>query len=156
MKAQTCSQQQQRVKTAANVAEKPRNIQKIVDVSHVRRRSLEAFSRSRYTANETQVRLSQEQPSDEDQYWQNSTVCVDGHRGAVQEKDTAHMKHLAHGAKRDTKLKYRIVVLEVLSRPPRRDRVPHSRLQLTMPRQSSADQTEKIQLSATVQHEVVL
>ena len=71
------------------------------------------------------VRLSQE-PSDEDQIWQNSTACVDGHRAAVQEKDTAHVKHVAHGAKRDTKLKYRTVVLEVLSRLPRRDRVSHS------------------------------
>ena len=31
--------------------------------------------------------------------WQNSTACVDGHRAAVQEKDTAHVKHLPHGAK---------------------------------------------------------
>ena len=72
------------------------------------------------------VRLSQEQPSDEDQIWQNSTACVDGLRAAVQEKDTAYVKHLAHGAKRDTKLKYRTVVLEVRSRLPRRDRVSRS------------------------------
>ena len=72
------------------------------------------------------VRLSQEQPSNEDEISQNSTACVDGHRAAVQEKDTAHVKRFAHGAKRDMKLKYRTVVLEVLSRLPRRDRVSHS------------------------------
>ena len=49
------------------------------------------------------VRLSQEQPSDEDEISQNSTACVDGRRAAVQEKDTAHVKRLAHEAKRDMK-----------------------------------------------------
>ena len=72
------------------------------------------------------MRLSQEQPSDEDEISQNSTACVDGHRAAVQEKDTAHVKRFAHEAKRDMKLKYRTVVLEVLSLLPRRDRVSHS------------------------------
>ena len=33
----------------------------------------------------------------------NSDACVDGHRAAVQEKDTAHVKRLARGAKRDGK-----------------------------------------------------
>ena len=61
------------------------------------------------------VRLSREQPSDEDEISQNSIACVDGHRAAVQEKDTAHVKRLAHVAKRDMKLKYRTVVLEVLA-----------------------------------------
>ena len=56
---------------------------------------------------------------DEDQIWQNSTACVDGHRAAVQAKDTAHVKRSAHEAKGDMKLKYRTVVLEVLSRLPR-------------------------------------
>ena len=60
------------VKTAASEAEKLRNIQQKVDAS--------------------QVRLSQEQPSDEDEHPQNSTAFVDGHRAAVQEKDTAHVK----------------------------------------------------------------
>ena len=55
-----------------------------------------------------------------------STACVDDHRAAVQEKDTARVKRLAHEAKRDKKLKYRTVVLEVISRLPRRDRVSHS------------------------------
>ena len=128
------------MKTAASEAEKPRNIQQKVDASQVRRRSLEEFSRSRCTANETHVirshsiqqkvsaavRPSQEQPSEEDEIWQNSTACVDGHRAAVQEKDTAHVKHSAHGARRDTNLEYRTVVLEVLSRLTRRDRVSHS------------------------------
>ena len=72
------------------------------------------------------MRLSQE-PSDEDEFSQNSTACVDGHRAAVQGKDTAHVKHLARGAKRDTKLKYRTVVLEVLSRLPRRGRAQQTR-----------------------------
>ena len=57
MKAQTCWE---RVKNAASEAEKPRNIQQKVDASQVRRRSLEAFSRSRYFANEMQMRRSQE------------------------------------------------------------------------------------------------
>ena len=70
------------------------------------------------------MRLSQEQPSDEGEVSQNSTARVDGHRAAVQEKDTAHVRRLAHEAKGDMKLKYRTVVLEVLS--PRRDRVSHS------------------------------
>ena len=70
------------------------------------------------------MRLPQE-PSDEDQYWQNSDACVADHRAAVQEKDTAHVKRSAHGAKRDMELKYRTVVLEVLPRQPRRDRVSH-------------------------------
>ena len=48
-----------------------------------------------------------------------------GHCAAVQEKDTAHVKSSAHEAKRDMKLKYRTVVLEVLSRLSRRDR-PHT------------------------------
>ena len=126
--------------------------------------------RSRYTANDTQVRRSQEvsqypaerrcrsgflqeqpavrlsqQPTDEDEISQNSTACVDGHRAAVQEKDTAHVKHLTYGAKRDMKLKYRTVVLEIISRLPRRDSITQwgGRPQLTMPWQSSADQTEK-------------
>ena len=47
------------------------------------------------------MRLSQEQPSDQDEISQNSTACVDGHRAAVQEKDTANVEHLTHGAKRD-------------------------------------------------------
>ena len=64
-------------------------------------------------------------PSDEHQYWQTSDACATDHRAAVQRK-TVHMRRLAHGAKRDMKLKYRTVVLEVLSRLPRRDRVPHS------------------------------
>ena len=51
------------------------------------------------------MRLSQEQPSDEDEISQNSTARVDGHRVAVQQKDTAHVEHLTHGAKRDRKLK---------------------------------------------------
>ena len=72
------------------------------------------------------MRLSQEQPSDEDEISQNSTACVGGHRAAVQEKDTAHVKRLAHEAKSDMKLKYRTVVLEVLPRLPRRDRESHS------------------------------
>ena len=132
------------MKTAASDAEKPRNIQQKVDASQVRRRSLEAFSRIRFSANETQVRrsqevshstqqkvvaavrLSQEQPSDEDEISQNSTARGDGHSAAVQEKDTAHVKRLAHEAKRDMKLKYRTVVLVVPSRLPRRDRVSHS------------------------------
>ena len=41
------------------------------------------------------ARLSQEQPSDEDEISHNSTACVDGHRAAVQEKDTDHVKRLA-------------------------------------------------------------
>ena len=131
------------MKTAASEAEKPRNIQQKVDASHVRRRILETFSRSRYTANETQVRRSQDVSQypaesrcrnealtgaalDKDEISQNSTACVDGHRAAVQEKDTAHVKHLAPGAKRDTKLKYRTVVLKVLSRLPHRERISHS------------------------------
>ena len=72
--------------------------------------------------------------------------CVDGHRAAVQKNDTVHVRRSTHGAKRDTKLKYRTVMLEFLSRLPRRDRVSHSAVegpQLTMPWQSSADQTEK-------------
>ena len=72
------------------------------------------------------MRLSQGQPSDEDEYSQNSDACVDGHRAAVQEKDTAHAEHSTHGAQRDMKLNYRAVVIEVLSRLPRRDRVLHS------------------------------
>ena len=68
------------------------------------------------------MRLSQE-PSDEDEYSQNSDACVDDHHAAAKQKDTAHVKHLA---KRDMKLKYRTVVLEVLLRLPRRDRVSHS------------------------------
>ena len=31
-------------------------------------------------------------PLDEDEYSQNPTACVDGHRAAVQEKDTVHVK----------------------------------------------------------------
>ena len=58
--------------------------------------------------------------------WQNSHACVAHHRAAVQEKDTAHVKRSARGAKRDTGLKYRTVVLEVLPRQVRRDRVSHS------------------------------
>ena len=103
--------------TAASEAEKLGNIQQKVGASQVRRRSLEAFSRSRFSANETQVRRSQEvfsqysaesrrrsealtgAPLEEDEILQNSTACVDG-RAAVQEKGTAHVKHLAHGAKR--------------------------------------------------------
>ena len=54
-------------------------------------------------------------------------------------KDTARVKHSAHGAKRDTKLKCRTVVLEVLSRLPRRGGRP----QLTLLWQSIADQAEK-------------
>ena len=37
----------------------------------------------------------------EDEYSQNSTACVDVHRAAVQEQDTAHVKRKPHGAKRD-------------------------------------------------------
>ena len=44
----------------------------------------------------------------------------------MQEKDTANVKRSAHGEKRDMELKYRTVVLEVLPRQPRRDRVSHS------------------------------
>ena len=69
------------------------------------------------------MRLSQGQPSDEDEYSQNSDACVDGHRAAVLEKDTAHAEHSTHGAQRDMK---RTVVIEVLSRLSRRDRVSHS------------------------------
>ena len=73
------------------------------------------------------MRLSQEQPSEEDEYSQNYFRCTRGDvRVAVQEKDTAHVKRLARGAERDMKLKYRTVVLWVLSRLPRRDRVSHS------------------------------
>ena len=72
------------------------------------------------------MRLSQEQPSDDDEISQNSTARVDGHRAAVQEKDTAHVKRLKHGAKIEMNLKYRTVVLEVVSRLPRRDRVSRS------------------------------
>ena len=50
MKAQTCWE---RVNTAASEAEKLGNIQQKVGASQVRRRSLEAFSRSRFSANET-------------------------------------------------------------------------------------------------------
>ena len=78
---------------------------------------------SQYSA---ESRRRSEALSDEDEISQNSTACVDGHRAAVQEKDTARVKRLAHEAKRDKKLKYRTVVLEVLSRLPRRDRVSHS------------------------------
>ena len=92
------------METAASEAEEPRSIQQKVGAA---------------------VRLSQEQPSDEDEISQNSNACVDGHRAAVQEKDTAHVKRSAHGAKRDMELKYRTVVLEVLPRQPRRDRVSH-------------------------------
>ena len=89
------------------------------------------------------MRLSQE-PSDEDQYWQNSTACVDSHRAAVQEKDTAHVKYLIHEAKRDMKLKYSTVVLEVLSRPPRRDRVSHSGVEdVSWPCRGRAQQTRQ-------------
>ena len=38
------------------------------------------------------MRLSQEQPSDEDEISQNSIGCEDGHRAAMQEKDTVHVK----------------------------------------------------------------
>ena len=51
--------------------------------------------------------LSQEQSSDEDEISQNSTASVDGHRVAVQEKDTAHVKRLAHEGRRDMNFKYR-------------------------------------------------
>ena len=73
--------------------------------------------------------VSQEQPLDEDEMSQNSTACVDGHHAAVQEKDTAIVKRFAHEAKRDMKLKYRTVVLEVPSRLPRRDGVSHSEVE---------------------------
>ena len=59
------------------------------------------------------------------------------HAWMVQEKDTAHVKRLAHEAKRDMKLTYRKVVLEVLSRLPRRDRVLH-----TVVWKTSADHAE--------------
>ena len=107
--------------------------------------SLERRRRSGLSQEQPTVRLPQE-PSDEDQIWQNSTACVDGHRAAVQEKDTAHVKHSAHGAKRDTKLKYRTVVLEVLSRLPRCDRASHSGVedlpQLAMAELSRPDKEE--------------
>ena len=80
------------------------------------------------------MRLSQEQPSDEDEISQNSTACVDGHRAAVQEKDTAHVKRLAHEAKRDMKLKYRTV---------------GGRPQRTMPWQGSQRQKTVLRVSAT-------
>ena len=67
-----------------------------------------------------------QRPSDENEHLQNSVACVDGHHAAVQQKDTAHAKLLAKGAKKDMKLKYRTMVLEVLSRLPRRDRVSHN------------------------------
>ena len=86
------------------------------------------------------MRLSQEQPSDEDQHSQNFTACVDGHRAAVQEKETAHVKRLTHGAK----LEYRTVVLEVLSRLPRRDRVSYSGVEdLSGPCRGRAQQTRQ-------------
>ena len=121
MKAQTCGE---RVKTAASEAEKPRNIQQKVDASQVRRRSLDAHRKSHsiqqkggaavwLSQEQPAVRLSQEQPSDEDEISQNSTACVDG-RSSARERHK-HVKRLTHGAKRDTKLEYRTVVLEVLS-----------------------------------------
>ena len=132
------------MKTRAGEAGKPRSIQQ---KSVFRKGDAHRKSHSIQQKVGAAVRLSQEQPSDEDEYSQNSDACVDGHHAAVQQKDTAHVKHLTHGAKRDTKLKYRTVVLEVPSRLPHRDRVSHSALdgrpQLTMPWQSSADQTEK-------------
>ena len=59
--------------------------------------------RSGLSQEQPAVRLSQEQPSEEDEILQNSTACVDGHRAAVQEKDTAHVKRSAHEAKRDAR-----------------------------------------------------
>ena len=54
-------------------------------------------------------------------------------------------------------LKCRAVVLEVLPRQPRRDRVSHSGVEeFSWPCRGRAQQTEKKQLSATVKHEVVL
>ena len=120
MKAQTCWEC---VKTAASEAEEPRSIQQ---QSVYRKGDAHRRSHSIQQKVGAAVRLSQEQPSDEDEISQNSTACVDGHRAAVQEKDTAHVKRSAHEAKRDMKLKYRTVVLEVLSRLPRRDRVSRS------------------------------
>ena len=69
--------------------------------------SAERRRRSGPSQEQPAVRLSQEQPSDEDEISQNSTACVDGHHAAVQEKDTAHVKRSAHEAKRNTKLKCR-------------------------------------------------
>ena len=48
---------------------------------------------------------------------------------AQQCKRKTHVKRSAHEAKRGTKLEYRTVVLEVLSRLPRRDRSSHSRVE---------------------------
>ena len=101
----------------------------------MRRRSLEALCRRQYTAKETltrgshsiqqkvgaAVRLSQE-PSDEDQYWQNSTICVDDQCAAVQEKERWDTRGLA--ANNDH---------EGLSGP-RRDGVPQTRRQNTFQR----------------------
>ena len=48
---------------------------------------------------------------------------VADYRAAVQEKDTAHVKRPAHGAKRNVELENRTVVPEFLPRQTRRDRV---------------------------------
>ena len=70
------------------------------------------------------VRLPWES-SDEDQIWQNSTACVDGHRAAVQEKDTAHVKHL-HMEQRETRSSSIAQWRSSLIATATRDRASHS------------------------------
>ena len=99
------------MKTAASEVEKPQSIQqksmhrksetdRSQQKSENRKGDAHRRSHSIQPKVVAAVRLSQKQPSDEDEHTQNSTACVDGHRAAVQEKDTAHVEHLTHGAKR--------------------------------------------------------
>ena len=80
MKAQTCWE---RVETVAREAGKPLCIQQ---KSVYRKGDAHRESHSFQQKVGAAMRLSQE-PSDEDQYWQNSGGCVTDHRAAVQERE---------------------------------------------------------------------
>ena len=106
--------------TAASEAEKPRNVQQ-----KSMHRKVDAQRRSHSIQQKVgaAVRLLQE-PSDEDHVVEFN--CMRGWPPRSSARDTDHVEHLTRAAKRDMKLKYRTVVLEVPSRLPRRDRVSHS------------------------------